>query len=486
MRSDLAIRLENVSKVYQLHGTRRDQFIHVMGLDRIGFKPRTPAIEFKALDDVSLDVPKGHRIGIIGRNGAGKTTLLKLICGNYSPTAGKVLVNGSVQALMSVGLGFHPEYTGRENIEASLHYNNLCAADYREAIADIIDFAELGAFIDQPFKTYSLGMQARLMFAASTAIKPDILIVDEALGAGDAYFVAKSKQRIQHLVNSGCTLLLVSHSTSQVLELCDEAIWLENGVVKMQAGAFSVIKAYEKHISAMPPSQNQVAVQISAGDGGFRALESPKASQTLSGLVVHGIGSPNPALLLQEPTFRPNTARVTLPSYQGNPKFEFVSRDGVSRWGEENPHELEITGFNVISDREPHQPLLPLHPAKLAFAVLVKKPAQYKCRYVIVITNYNGQTLTRFRSPIDSFKGCVGDHRTVELTLNPLQYGSGSYVVSLGVFHYTPLQYINNAKCYDLLSRSFTFDVKLPDSEEANECQFFHTGEWAFTSNGNT
>ncbi len=244
----LALSLQSVSKIYRLHGSQSDQLIDVLGLERFGFKTKTQTKEFAALSDISLDVPRGHRIGIIGRNGAGKTTLLKLICGNFAPTAGEIKVNGTVQALMSMGLGFHPESTGRENVESSLQYNGLVRDAYRQAMEGIIEFCELGDYLDQPFKTYSLGMQARLMFAAATAIRPDILIVDEVLGAGDAYFVAKSKRRVEKLINSGCTMLLVSHSMQQVLELCDEAIWLDGGRVRMRGEAFLVVKAYEEYV----------------------------------------------------------------------------------------------------------------------------------------------------------------------------------------------------------------------------------------------
>ncbi|MGI9434323.1 MAG: ATP-binding cassette domain-containing protein, partial [Geminicoccaceae bacterium] len=137
MPEELAIRFSHVSKVYQLFGSQTDQLISVLGFERIGIKPRQAPKEFVALRDITFDVPRGHRIGIVGRNGAGKTTLLKLICGNFMPTSGEVTVRGGVQALMNIGLGFHPEYTGRENVEASLQYNGLLPDAYEEAIEGI-------------------------------------------------------------------------------------------------------------------------------------------------------------------------------------------------------------------------------------------------------------------------------------------------------------------------------------------------------------
>jgi len=208
----LSIALENVSKVYRLYPSPVAQMIDVLGLDRFMPWRRASYPEFPALDDVTLTLHKGERVGIVGRNGAGKTTLLKLITGNFRPSKGTVRVEGRVQALMQVGLGFHPEFTGRENIRSSLLYNGLSGEAFQAAVADVIDFVELGEFLDQPLKTYSLGMSGRLQFAAATAIQPEILIVDEVLGAGDAYFSAKSAERMERFAESGCTLLLVSHS----------------------------------------------------------------------------------------------------------------------------------------------------------------------------------------------------------------------------------------------------------------------------------
>ncbi len=135
-----AIKLDNVSKTYMLHGSQGDQLIEVLGLKKFGFRPKTKPQEFHALKNISLDIKKGQRIGLVGRNGAGKTTLLKLVCGNFAPTQGAVEVEGKIQALMNIGIGFHPDYTGRENVKASLMYNGLDAAEYDEAVEDIIDF----------------------------------------------------------------------------------------------------------------------------------------------------------------------------------------------------------------------------------------------------------------------------------------------------------------------------------------------------------
>ena len=246
-----AVVLDGVSKIYRLYDSPSEQALDVFGLSRLRFWRKPKYHDRAALEGVSLTVRRGERVGIIGRNGAGKTTLLKLITGNFAPSCGSVAVNGSVQALINIGLGFHPEFTGYENIRASLVYNGLAEAELNAAIEDIVDFIELDEYLHQPIKTYSLGMQSRLYFATATAIRPDILIIDEVLGAGDAYFSAKSADRMKRLTSSGATLLLVSHSMTQILQFCDEAIWIENGKVMLRDSALTVINAYEKFVSEL-------------------------------------------------------------------------------------------------------------------------------------------------------------------------------------------------------------------------------------------
>src|SRR5438045_2376001 len=246
-----AVVLDGITKIYRLYQSPSEQALDIFGLSWLRFWKEPQYHDHSALEDVSLTVRRGERIGIIGRNGAGKTTLLKLITGNFASTRGTVTVNGTVQALINIGLGFHPEFTGYENIRSSLVYNGLSEAEIGAAIDDIVDFVELDEYLHQPIKTYSMGMQSRLYFATATAIRPDILIIDEVLGAGDAYFSAKSAERMRRLTSSGSTLLLVSHSMTQVLQFCDEAIWIENGRVMLRDNALTVINAYEKFISQL-------------------------------------------------------------------------------------------------------------------------------------------------------------------------------------------------------------------------------------------
>lgn len=201
--------------------------------------------EFLALKDVNFEVKKGESWGLIGANGSGKSTLLKLICGILKPYKGTVKVHGKIAPLIELGAGFDPQLTARENI-----YLNGALLGHKKAFMEmhfneIIEFAELGDFIDVPIKNFSSGMAARLGFAVATIIKPDILIVDEVLAVGDIAFQEKCRKRMESLLQNGTTLLFVSHSSKQVKELCQNVIWLDKGHVVAQGRAEDIIQKYE-------------------------------------------------------------------------------------------------------------------------------------------------------------------------------------------------------------------------------------------------
>lgn len=243
--SELAVRFRDVGKMYKVFPTRRENLLDALGVRRFRLRPDSYGA-FWALRGVSFELQRGERLGVIGRNGAGKSTLLRLVTGNLPPTEGTVEVQGEVQALLEIGGGLHPEFTGRENIHASLSVQGLSRREIEDATADIADFTELGRFLDQPFKAYSQGMQARLAIAIATAVRPEILIIDEVLGAGDAYFFAKSTARMQELLHSGASVLLVSHALEQIVRFCAETIWLDRGRIVMRGPTQEVVKAYEK------------------------------------------------------------------------------------------------------------------------------------------------------------------------------------------------------------------------------------------------
>jgi len=243
-----AIALDNVSKVYRLYATPMEKALDVFGINRLLWwrKPRYEL--FWALRNISLTVPKGQRLGIIGSNGAGKSTLLKIISERIAPSSGKVTVNGTIQSLMLLGVGFHPDFSGRQNIRASLSLQGLSGTAIADVERDVIEFSELGEYIDQPVRTYSAGMYARLAFSTATAIKPDILIVDEILGAGDAYFAGKSLERMRTLTeDSGATVLLVSHDMGSIQAFSQRVIWMEHGEIQADGDPLEISKAYYKY-----------------------------------------------------------------------------------------------------------------------------------------------------------------------------------------------------------------------------------------------
>lgn len=241
-----AIVINNIGKMYKLYKNPKDKILDAFNLN---FFKKNYYEEFWALRNMSLTIKKGERVGLIGNNGAGKSTLLKLIIGNVVPTEGVISVDGEIQALMELGTGFHPEFTGRQNIRASLAYRGLSEGQIKEKEEEIIDFSELEDFIDQPIRTYSAGMNARLAFSTATAISPDILIVDEVLGAGDAYFAGKSVERMKKITQeSGATVLFVSHDLNSVLQLCDRIIWIDKGKIRKQGNPVEVVKEYSASV----------------------------------------------------------------------------------------------------------------------------------------------------------------------------------------------------------------------------------------------
>lgn len=270
MSSDIAIKVENLSKCYQIYDQPRDrlkQFV-LPRLQRLtAQQPKQYFREFWVLKDVSFDVKKGETVGIIGRNGSGKSTLLQMICGTLAPTSGSVQTNGRVAALLELGSGFNPEFTGRENVVLNAVILGILGEAVRERLDKVIEFSGLGDYIDQPVKTYSSGMFARLAFAAAIHVDPSILVVDEALAVGDAGFQLKCMLRMREMQENGVTILFVSHDTGSIVRLCDHAIVIEQGrIVSQDRDTLKCIKLYEQltRKGAMPEITHRAPQRLQA------------------------------------------------------------------------------------------------------------------------------------------------------------------------------------------------------------------------------
>ncbi len=238
MSSDIAIRVQNVTKAYQIYDKPQDRLKQSLWRGRKQFYR-----EFKALDNVSFEVKKGETVGIIGRNGSGKSTLLQIICGTLAPSSGTVEVNGRVAALLELGAGFNPEFTGKENAYMNATILGLSKEEIDAKYDEIVAFADIGDFVDQPVKTYSSGMYVRLAFAVIAHVDADILVIDEALAVGDAIFTQKCMRFLRRFMGNG-TVLFVSHDTNVINNLCQHSVWLSHGTKRMFADAESVSKAY--------------------------------------------------------------------------------------------------------------------------------------------------------------------------------------------------------------------------------------------------
>ncbi|WP_191832905.1 ABC transporter ATP-binding protein [Pseudomonas fluorescens] len=247
MSSEIAIKVEGLSKCYQIYNTPRDrlkQFILPTLQRNSGFKIQQYYREFWALRDISFEVKKGETVGIIGRNGGGKSTLLQLICGTLNPTGGTVQTNGRIAALLELGSGFNPEFTGRENVYLSSALLGLTKEETDARFDDVAAFADIGSFIEQPVKTYSSGMFVRLAFAVNIISQPDIMIVDEALAVGDMSFQAKCMTALRRIQDNGATVLFVSHDIGSIRSLCSKAVYLEKGELKGFGKATTLTEEY--------------------------------------------------------------------------------------------------------------------------------------------------------------------------------------------------------------------------------------------------
>ncbi len=241
-KSDVAIEVDHVAMEFKITKDKIDTLKEYV--IRTLKRNKNEKQKIRVLDDISFKVYRGERVGILGFNGAGKSTLLKIISGIYEPSEGTVTINGKLAPLLAISAGFDKNYTGKNNIYLNGSFLSMDEDYINEKYDEIVEFSELGEHINYPVKNYSKGMTSKLGFSIATAIKPDILILDEVLGVGDIKFKKKSTKKIQDLMEDGVTVLLVSHSIGQIKKICDRCIWIENGRVVMEGPAKKVCNAY--------------------------------------------------------------------------------------------------------------------------------------------------------------------------------------------------------------------------------------------------
>lgn len=310
----IAVRAENLGKAYRLYARPLDRALEWLSR-------RSRHREFWALQALDLDVRAGESVGIIGENGAGKSTLLALLTGTARPTTGRVAVRGTLAAILELGAGFHPEFSGRHNARMHAALFGITGGDAERRIEEAIAFSELGSFIDQPVRTYSSGMYVRLAFALAVSVDPDVLVIDEALAVGDQHFQTKCVDRITEFRERGKTILFCSHAMYQVKKLCDRSLWLRRGRTAALGSADEVIDAYLEYTRARDAEQ---AVSPAA------AGRDPALLRLVDVVIEGGEGG-------DPPTWRsgaPFTARVVLErsrdaSIEPGVGIAFVRNDGL-------------------------------------------------------------------------------------------------------------------------------------------------------------
>ena len=440
--SHTVIQLRNVRKTYRLYGSFRDMALDRMGAPRFMLRKWGSNIrDFHALDSVNLTVRRGERLGIIGRNGAGKTTMLKMIIGNFQPTEGQVEVDGSVQALMQIGLGFNWDTSGYDNVRAALLYNGLEGAALQDATDEVAEFVELGDFLHQPVSTYSQGMLARLQFATATAVRPDVMVIDEIMGAGDAYFTAKCAHRMRELTHRGCTLLLVSHSSQQVIQYCDRAIWLREGRIFKDGNATEVVAAYEVYIERL------------IAKGVPEVEELPQTAR------LAGLGEP--AELTDELL---NTMS------DGRRVHRWAGKPGV-----------EIGGFSFVPGGSSVSRVKTGETMEIEFELRISATGDFGCAYYIGFWTADGHRACRIESPVDYFHAAAGDRRKIRTSLSPVLLGSGEYKVSFSIYDRLNSPSTRSAPDrYDVLMRCYTLEVD--DQHPDTRATAYPPASWQFHS----
>jgi lipopolysaccharide transport system ATP-binding protein len=408
-----ALVVENLSKMYRVYAKPADRLKELV-------TGRSYHQEFWALREITFEVGRGEAVGIIGRNGAGKSTLLKILAGTLEPTLGRVMIFGKVSSLLELGTGFNPELSGHENVYLSGLVLGMSKSEIDRKYQRIVDFAELHDFMHLPVKTYSTGMYMRLAFSIAVHIDPEIFIVDEALAVGDMYFVGRCIERMKQICESGATVLLVSHNLFLVQRLCQRAIWLDHGQLKMVGPANEVCIAYENAIREEQESlsRHQEALKKSA-----RLVVTTPSQASTHAQSAASVASPNQIW---------GSGEMTIV------KVEMLDRHGQDR-------RTFIVGDHMT--------------IRIHYRVL--KPVPREPTFYILITREDGVLATRAFSDDPYINlGPFGQEGYVDIVLEPLILGQGRYFLSVGIFpHKEGAEAIVRLDPYEFHDRLYTFTV---------------------------
>ncbi len=460
------IKLTDISKSYKLFESPLEKAVYGLGLEKYagwlrGVRETIP--EHRALKNITLEVGRGERLGVIGRNGAGKSTLLKIITGVISPSAGERHIIDNVEALFDAATGFNPEMTGLENIENGLRLRlGKNIARMGEATKEVIEFVELGAYLNQPIKNYSKGMSTRLAFAVATAVRPDVVVIDEVLGAGDAYFSTKAARRMRSLLGGNATLILVSHSTKQVLQFCERSMWLENGEIVMEGESLKVIKAYEEFIERL----RYRSVTIPQGrsvleDDSFRQSVLEETLRSISGNELKGVYKDSaPALQDNEAPSLPIESNI-------------ICKTGLSRWPQTKKGLLVRHVWMTDAAGAPVSVIETSSP----FCIHIDYEADVgplSCKFVVLFFTAEGQWMSRQVSEVETVQGRAGVIYRKTLRFDANYFGSGNIVFTVALFETEGG--IRAEDNLETLSRSFEFQVI--NAQKDDRSIFCHPCTW--------
>jgi lipopolysaccharide transport system ATP-binding protein len=408
--NDSAIEIRSLSKCYNIYDRPRDRLLQMMYRKR-----RQLYRQFWALRDVSFDVPRGETIGIVGRNGSGKSTLLQMIAGTLTPTTGSVEAHGRIAALLELGSGFNPEFTGRENVFLNGSLLGLSQSEIEERFDSIVEFADIGQFVDQPVKTYSSGMMVRLAFAVQAQTDPEILIVDEALAVGDARFQAKCFDRLKQLKNNGTSILLVSHSSEQIVTHCSQALLLDGGQMLMSGNPRDVVNKYLDLLFGRKP--------IPIKNATASADETLEAQRTEAGGAGESMSDECVATTAHELEFS-NDRFATRPGYN---KYEY-------RWGDSSAN---ISDFRIVSAGAEYPNSIDMGATVTMTVAVTFMKRLIRPILGITIKTKEGVTLFGTNSELLNCEGArdigeVGDKAVATMRFK-CNLGAGDFFISLGV-----------------------------------------------------